>query len=169
MNQAQKVALLIGCLVISAMAIYPPWLMVEPKEAPYSMGYSFIWNPPTQPRDARLDIFGIKIEMDLEPVAANKIDFSKLFTQFGAVAIVMAGVILLLRRKAMTAGKNNGASACTTFSLGIPRYLSVAQPLAASNAGTAHWIGTTAHHGSTGGLGVREVYLGDTVSLSPVA
>jgi hypothetical protein len=103
MSQAQKVALLIGCLVIAAMALYPPWLMVEPKEPPYSMGYSFIWNPPSQQRDARMDIFGIKINVDLEPVQANKIDFQKLFTQFMAVAIVTGGVVLLLRRKEMTA------------------------------------------------------------------
>lgn len=103
MNHAQKIALLIGCLVIAAMAIYPPWLMIEPREAPHPMGYSFIWDPPEQQRDARMDIFGIKIEVDVEPAKANKIDLQKLFTQFAAVAAATGGVLLLLRRRVMTA------------------------------------------------------------------
>jgi len=91
--------MLIGCLVIAAMAIYPPWLLVEPKEAPAPMGYAFIWDPPSKQREAHVDIFGIKIDVDAERVEANKIDFSKLLTQLAAVAVVTGGVVLLLRRK----------------------------------------------------------------------
>jgi hypothetical protein len=103
MNSAQKAILFIGCLIIAFMAVYPPWLYVEPDEAPQPMGYSFIWKPPSQEREAHLNVFGLKIETDLEPLTANKIDVAKLLTQCAAVVAVSAGAALLLRRRPRSA------------------------------------------------------------------
>ena len=42
----QKIAVLIGLIVMVGMVIYPPWQSVDADGQASAMGYSFLWKPP---------------------------------------------------------------------------------------------------------------------------
>lgn len=104
MNNSQKAVIVIGVVVLSLMAVYPPWQRVEPGEGAKSMGYGALWQPPREERDATADLFGLKIHMDMEPITANRVDAGRLATQMLVVALVMFGAIMLLKPKSGAMG-----------------------------------------------------------------
>jgi len=106
-NRSQKLVLAAGILVLAVMGIYPPWMVrfhATPERAIYRpIGYASIFDPPNEdlPRIyaqltnnssgtlrserfllSRLDLF---------------LDISRLLTQWAIVALITAGLFLLLR------------------------------------------------------------------------
>lgn len=93
MNRAQKSVLLIGTVVIAMMGIYPPWIRVEPERAPQPMGYGFLWKPPSEYKAEKANLFGLQLQLDFGPVTANRIDWSRLLTQWATVALVTGSIM----------------------------------------------------------------------------
>lgn len=88
MNHAQKTILLVGTIVIAVMGVYPPWLRVEPNQSAQSMGYGLLWSPPFENRSERARLFGFELQVDMGPVTANKIDWSRLLAQWATIAVL---------------------------------------------------------------------------------
>ncbi len=109
MNHAQKTILLIGTIVIGLMGSYPPWLRIEPDKPAHSMGYGFLWTPPTELRAERANLFGIELQLDLGPITANRIDWSRLLTQWATVAVLTASGIAITTSKRRLPSMNEPA------------------------------------------------------------
>jgi hypothetical protein len=103
MNHAQKTILFVGALVIGLMGLYPPWLRIEPDKPAVPMGYGLLWDPPTQMKAERANLFGIELQLDIGPVTGNRIDWSRLLTQWATVGLITASGIAIAstRRKSM--------------------------------------------------------------------
>ena len=59
------------------------------------MGYSFIWDPPTQKVEKNANIFGFKIDMELGEIKANSIDVFKLLIQEAIAAGITFGAAMV--------------------------------------------------------------------------
>jgi hypothetical protein len=79
-NSKQRIVLLVGGLLLSAMLLFPPWIWrgASPGSG-YNQrvqGYAFIFIPPKD---------------------ANQIDTTRLFIQFLAVTLALGGVYVYLK------------------------------------------------------------------------
>ena len=95
MTQAQKLAILIGLILMVGMAVYPPWISVDEDGKATSMGYSFLWKPPEINNEARGNLFGIKINIQLKSTRANSLDYGRLLLQEGVAALVIGGIVAI--------------------------------------------------------------------------
>jgi hypothetical protein len=95
MNQTQKIVILIGLIVMVGMVVYPPWTSVDEEGKASSMGYGFLWQPPEVNNEARGNIFGIKINIQLKSTRANSLDYGRLLMQEGVAALVIGGIFAL--------------------------------------------------------------------------
>lgn len=99
MNHAQKTILLVGTLVIALMGVYPPWMRVEPHEPARPMGYGLLWQPPQEVQRERANLFGLELQLDMGPLKANSIDWSRLLTQWATIAVVTAASMSLAKSR----------------------------------------------------------------------
>lgn len=97
MNQAQRIILGVGILLVVAMVAYPPWQVVDSSGAKRNLGYGFLWNPPVEEVKGHANIFGFEINVNLDTRKANSINLAQLLVQVGGAAIVVAGLMALGR------------------------------------------------------------------------
>jgi hypothetical protein len=109
MNRNQKIVGIICTLALVLMLIYPPYTTYRWPGFKFSMGYSFIWNPPSIPSNEfiqRLIPIGSKILFTQKPeiavvlknpVEEASIDFSTLFMQLLIVVSVRVLAIYALK------------------------------------------------------------------------
>lgn len=102
MNHAQKTILLVGTIVTAVVGVYPPWLRVEPNQSAQSMGYGLLWSPPFENRSERARLFGFELQVDMGPVTANKIDWSRLLAQWATIAVLTGSGIALAASRQTT-------------------------------------------------------------------
>jgi hypothetical protein len=105
MHKIQQLIVVIGFGIIVLMGIFPPWSFVDENKVPHSMGYAPIWKPPVIRSHDSAEIFGLKLQLNLQSQAANSIDFSKLVMQIAIVAMVTGGAVFLFNR-ASTSGQH---------------------------------------------------------------
>ncbi len=86
----------LGIVIMIAMAIYPPWQSIDQDGKVVAMGYSFLWKPPEVQNKATGNLFGIEIDINLKSTRANSLDYGRLLIQEAVVALVVAGVCLLV-------------------------------------------------------------------------
>jgi hypothetical protein len=98
MHKTQQLIVVIGFGIIILMGIFPPWSFIDENKVPHSMGYAPIWKPPVNRSQESAEIFGIKLQLNLQSQAANSIDFAKLVMQIAIVALVTGGAVLLFKR-----------------------------------------------------------------------
>jgi hypothetical protein len=98
MHKTQQIIVLIGILVISLMVLYPPWVYVDHHQTQHPMGYAPIWKPPIERQHDTAELFGIKLQLDLQTHSANTIDLFRLLVQIAGVCAVAGGATVLLRR-----------------------------------------------------------------------
>ncbi len=91
----QKLAVVIGLIVMVGMVIYPPWQSVDSDNKASAMGYSFLWKPPEVQNIAHANVFGLDINVKLKSTTANAIDYGRLLVQEAVVAIVIGGLWVL--------------------------------------------------------------------------
>lgn len=96
MNKAQLTAVIMGALVMTLVGLFPPWMIVQAGEPTLKMGYAPLWKPPIQRHVSRADLFGIKIEVDMEPLLANSIDWAQLLAQWASIGAFTFGAVVLL-------------------------------------------------------------------------
>jgi len=91
MNAKQKKVLWIGMILMALMGLFPPWVMVYPSFMGTDIkrsivivpaGYAPIFNPPAT-----------------RGWGAPRLDFSRLFLQWGTVGILVGGLLLILKDK----------------------------------------------------------------------
>lgn len=73
MPKTQQLIVLIGFGIIVLMGIFPPWSFVDQSRAVHSMGYAPIWKPPVHRSQESAEIFGVKLQLNLQSQAANSI------------------------------------------------------------------------------------------------
>lgn len=98
MHKTQQLIVLTGFGIIVLMGIFPPWSFVDESKVTHFMGYSPIWKPPVNRSHESAEIFGVKLQLNLQSEAANSIDFSKLLMQIAIVAVVTGGASLLSKQ-----------------------------------------------------------------------
>ena len=84
MNKKQTVCLCLGIIVFVLMGLFPPCTLLSPIGDYVKYGYKFIWNQfkGRYYGDARDDLLW-----------ESRIDASRLFVQWAAVAVITAGLI----------------------------------------------------------------------------
>ncbi len=107
MNKKQKTCLLIGIAVVVAMGLYPPWVIesqsqhykfeFDPEPGPYS----WIGSPPT----VEIRKYRGKTLLSQE-ATARFIDLYRLGVQFFLVAVVTAGLVIVLKGKSPVKNKS---------------------------------------------------------------
>jgi hypothetical protein len=97
MQKTQQIIVLIGIALAVAMALFPPWSFVDENKVSQPMGYAPIWKPPVNRHQDSAEIFGIKLNLDLQTQKANSIDLGRLAIQILLVAAVTAGAVVLLK------------------------------------------------------------------------
>lgn len=100
MHKPQQIIVLIGFGIILLMGLFPPWSFVDDGKVAHSMGYAPIWKPPINRSHNSAEIFGLKLQLNLQSQTANTIDFSKLIMQIAIVAAVTGGAVMLFKRAA---------------------------------------------------------------------
>jgi hypothetical protein len=98
MHKSQQLIVLIGFGLIVLMGIFPPWSLVDDNKVAHFMGYAPIWKPPVNRSQETAQIFGIKLQLNMQSEAANSIDFAKLILQIAIVAVVTGGTVMLAKR-----------------------------------------------------------------------
>jgi hypothetical protein len=98
MHKTQQIIVLIGVLLISLMILYPPWVYVDDHQTQHPMGYAPIWKPPIERHQDTAELFGFKLQLNLQTHTANTIDLFRLLVQIAAVCAVTGGATVLLRR-----------------------------------------------------------------------
>ncbi|MBP6745855.1 hypothetical protein KA344_11515 [bacterium] len=91
----QKIAVLIGLIVMVGMVIYPPWQSVDADGQASAMGYSFLWKPPEVQNIAHANLLGLDINVKLKSTTADSIDYGRLLVQEAVVAVVIGGLFVL--------------------------------------------------------------------------
>ena len=91
----QKIAVLIGLMVMVGMVIYPPWQSVDADGKASAMGYSFLWKPPEVQNIAHANMLGLDINVKLKSTTADSIDYGRLLVQEAVVAVVIGGLFVL--------------------------------------------------------------------------
>lgn len=109
MNRNQKIVGIICTLALVLMLIYPPYKTYRWPGFKFSMGYSFIWNPPSIPSNELIQrpipsgskiLFTQRPEIAVvlkNPVEEASIDFSTLFMQLLIVVSVRVLSIYALK------------------------------------------------------------------------
>jgi hypothetical protein len=97
MHKTQQLIVIIGFGIIVLMGIFPPWSFIDGSKVTHSMGYAPIWKPPVNRSHDSAEIFGLKLQLNLQSQAANSIDFSKLIMQIAIAAVVTGGAVALCR------------------------------------------------------------------------
>lgn len=90
MHNVRKFIIFTALLVLAVTALYPPWLHKDAEGVAVPMGYSFAWQPPVYQKRASADIFGLTIDLKMEPVRVNGVDFNTLFKNWLLVLGVSA-------------------------------------------------------------------------------
>lgn len=98
MHKTQQLIVLIGMALIFLMVIYPPWLYVDDRKVEHPMGYALIWKPPVERQQDTANLFGFKLQLDVQTETANTIDLLRLLMQIAVVCAVTGGAVVLLRR-----------------------------------------------------------------------
>jgi hypothetical protein len=98
MQKTQQIIVMIGVALVVAMALFPPWSFVDENKVAQPMGYAPIWKPPVERHQDSAQIFGIKLNIDVQTQKANTIDLGRLAIQMLLVAAVTAGAVTLLKR-----------------------------------------------------------------------
>ncbi|MBY0550967.1 MAG: hypothetical protein K2W95_27055 [Candidatus Obscuribacterales bacterium] len=106
MNHAQKTILLTGALVIALMGVCPPWMRVEPGEPARAMGYGLLWQPPQENFSKRANLFGLELQLEMGPMKANSIDWSRLLTQWVVIGAVTATGFAIARSQRVRVAKD---------------------------------------------------------------
>jgi len=113
MNRKQKTCLLVGIAAIVVMGLFPPWVLESKEiirlgnrwEVKFTLEpgpYSWIGNPPVRaetkanPYYAK---FGGKAKLGSPEATARFIDLYRLGIQFFVVAVVTAGLIVILKNR----------------------------------------------------------------------
>lgn len=86
-------------IVVLAMCLFPPWQHENPGQAPKTMGYAPIWQPPVEKHETNANLFGLKVQLHASTTKANQIDLLRLAMQVGLALAVTA---ILMRLIAMT-------------------------------------------------------------------
>lgn len=120
MNRKQKTCLLVGITVIVVMGLYPPWVLEskeiwarKPKYTLEPGPYSWIGSPPTRPAtykevidwdksiwieaEGKYGFIAHKQELVKPAATARFIDLYRLGLQYFVVAVVTAGLIVILK------------------------------------------------------------------------
>lgn len=97
MDKTQKLIALTGLTVIVLMGLYPPWVYLDEEKVAHPMGYAFIWKPPVEHRQDSANFFGITLKLDTQSQSANHIDMMRLALQIAVTAVVMGGVMILMK------------------------------------------------------------------------
>lgn len=91
MHSVRKFIVVTALVFMAVTALYPPWLHRDGEGVAVPMGYSFAWQPPVYQKRASADIFGLTINLNMQPVRANSIDLNTLFKNWLLVLCVGAG------------------------------------------------------------------------------
>lgn len=92
MHNVRKFIVVTALVFLAVTALYPPWQHKDSAGVAVPMGYSFAWQPPVYQKRASADIFGLTINLNMQPVRANSIDLNTLFKNWLLVLCVGAGV-----------------------------------------------------------------------------
>ncbi|MBK7746866.1 MAG: hypothetical protein IPI39_06450 [Candidatus Obscuribacter sp.] len=91
MHNVRKFIVVTALVFLAVTALYPPWQHKDSAGVAVPMGYSFAWQPPVYQKRASADIFGLTINLNMQPVRANSIDLNTLFKNWLLVLCVGAG------------------------------------------------------------------------------
>lgn len=95
MHKTQQFIIVIGFGIILLMGIFPPWSFVDDSKVSQSMGYAPIWKPPVYRSHSTAELFGLKLQLNLQSQTANAIDFSKLIMQIAIVPCILGSAVLV--------------------------------------------------------------------------
>ncbi len=98
MIKTRKLIVFVGITIIVIMGIFPPWVYVDESKVEHPMGYGPIWKPPVERHHESAELFGIKLQVNLQSQSANSIDMLKLLMQIAIVCAVTGGALYLLKR-----------------------------------------------------------------------
>lgn len=98
MKSTQQLIVCIGTILAVAMVLYPPWVYVDDSKVQHPMGYAPIWKPPTEREHDTAQLFGIKLQLDVQGQKANAIDLLRLFMQIAVLSAVAGGAVVLSKR-----------------------------------------------------------------------
>jgi len=99
MQKTQQLIVIIGIVLIFLMSLYPPWVYVDDdSKTQHHMGYGPIWKPPVDRQRDTAELFGIKLQLNVQTRTANTIDLFRLIMQIAVVFTVAGGSVVLLRR-----------------------------------------------------------------------
>ncbi|MBX9687571.1 MAG: hypothetical protein K2X27_12765 [Candidatus Obscuribacterales bacterium] len=108
MNKRQQLALLIGIAALTLTAIFPPWLHINPGEAPDIMGYGPIWRPPVEKESSSANFLGFSFRFS-KPVEANQLDWARLLAEEAVVAVVTGAALAILSSAENKSGGSRSA------------------------------------------------------------
>ncbi|CAN5224178.1 hypothetical protein BH11CYA1_BH11CYA1_48020 [soil metagenome] len=95
----QRLAVVIGLIVMVGMVLYPPWQSVDEDNKASAMGYSFLWKPPEVQNAVHANLLGLDINVKLKSTKANSIDYGRLLVQEAVALLVIGGVWALGAKK----------------------------------------------------------------------
>lgn len=90
MNKKQKIVVIAVVVIISAMCIYPPFVMIiDPRSGASLYEYGFIWNTPIYTYYSDYE------KREIESTRKTRIDTNRLFIQMIPV-LVVGGLLVFL-------------------------------------------------------------------------
>jgi hypothetical protein len=98
MNRTQQFVVLVGAIFTMTMIVFPPWLYVDDNQASHPMGYAPIWQPPVVREQENANIFGFKLQLDVQSRKANTIDLLRLAMQIAIIAGLVTGAAVVTRK-----------------------------------------------------------------------
>lgn len=98
MKSTQQFIILIGIILAVGMVLYPPWVYVDESKVQQPMGYAPIWKPPTERHQDSAQLFGIKLQLNVQGQTANSVDLAKLFMQIAILFVFVGGAVMGSKR-----------------------------------------------------------------------